>query len=214
MKQFKSEIIARCKAADACRPEFKRLLEAKTDAEFLRVLTDNHTWCVSRNIYTPDEIEALPVGALQSAGIATQAWLPIDFTAPQEVAGVLWEPLNVGATLESPAGEYLTFEQANDPERGLKAPTAKQLHALDDAGSQQGVYLGHFGRVFGGKIFLPAVGNRYTAGQTYNVGTRGHYWSATPNTAAWGYFLLFYGSTVLPMLRADYRFGFTVRCVR
>ena len=49
-KEFKKEIIARCKEAHACESEFKRLLKTTNFKELVEVLTDNFNWVCNNNI--------------------------------------------------------------------------------------------------------------------------------------------------------------------
>ena len=42
---IREEIISRCKSESACVPEFKKLVEAKDESEFIQVLIDNILWC-------------------------------------------------------------------------------------------------------------------------------------------------------------------------
>jgi hypothetical protein len=68
------------------------------------------------------------------------------------------------------------------------------------------------GTFSGGKT-LPAVGARITGDSAYYWGTRGYYWSATPNSDANGYGLLFYSGYVGPSDAYGAQCGFPVRCV-
>ena len=62
-------------------------------------------------------------------------------------------------------------------------------------------------------LFLPAAGYRSTGSTTIaSVGTRGNYWSATPNGSTPAYYLYFSGTGA--GAGNGYRFsGFTLRCV-
>jgi hypothetical protein len=61
---------------------------------------------------------------------------------------------------------------------------------------------------------LPAAGWRGSSGGTVNNrGTRGYYWSSTPNDASYGYYLYVYRTLVYPASYTYYYYGFTVRCV-
>lgn len=48
-------------------------------------------------------------------------------------------------------------------------------------------------KINGSSIFLPAAGSRWS-GELYDVGTRGEYWSSTPNAKNGAYFLSFHSS--------------------
>ena len=68
-------------------------------------------------------------------------------------------------------------------------------------------------RVNGNSIFFPASGLRYGV-SLYNRGSYGHYWSASLNSQADGYTLLFNSGGVNPA-NYDYRYnGFSVRAVQ
>ena len=49
--EFKEEVVGKCKRADACEPEFKKLLHAKTERQLWTVLLSNYTWCKNNNIF-------------------------------------------------------------------------------------------------------------------------------------------------------------------
>ena len=55
----KNIIIARCRKAKACEPEFKKLLAAKTDEELLAVLARNIAWCCNRDILSASTLKVL-----------------------------------------------------------------------------------------------------------------------------------------------------------
>ena len=42
--ELAKKVIQRCVAANACKPEFKRLIASETETDFLSVLTDNWLW--------------------------------------------------------------------------------------------------------------------------------------------------------------------------
>jgi hypothetical protein len=60
---------------------------------------------------------------------------------------------------------------------------------------------------------LPAAGYRdYSSGGVYNRGTYGYYWSSTPDSSAYGYFLCFNSGNVGPSDTSGYGVGVAVRC--
>ena len=64
-------------------------------------------------------------------------------------------------------------------------------------------------------LSFPASGYRYGyVGSLTNVGTFGFYWSASPNSANYGYYLSFYSSSVDPSNDTSRASGMPVRCVR
>ena len=46
----RDEVIRRCKDAGACKPELKRLIAAKSNRAFRRVLFDNLSWVIDKKI--------------------------------------------------------------------------------------------------------------------------------------------------------------------
>ena len=46
----RQQIIEQCRQADACGPEFERLIAAENRTEFENVLLKNFTWCVEKEI--------------------------------------------------------------------------------------------------------------------------------------------------------------------
>ena len=63
-------------------------------------------------------------------------------------------------------------------------------------------------------IFFPASGFRNISdGSLVNVGSRGYYWSAVPNSTYYGCNLNFYWSFVYPQVSGDRSFGFAARPV-
>jgi uncharacterized protein (TIGR02145 family) len=62
--------------------------------------------------------------------------------------------------------------------------------------------------------FLPAAGNRSSDGAVTNQGSYGIYWSSTPRSATYGYYLLILSTGVSPQNSHYYAYGFSVRCVR
>ena len=48
--ELAKKVIQRCVAANACKPEFKRLIAPETETDFLSVLTDNWLWCFGSKV--------------------------------------------------------------------------------------------------------------------------------------------------------------------
>ena len=69
------------------------------------------------------------------------------------------------------------------------------------------------GRTYNNNWF-PASGSRNTDGSMFNVAWHGNYWSASPNSAGYGYYLNFYSSNVNPSYSSYRANGFSVRCVQ
>lgn len=69
------------------------------------------------------------------------------------------------------------------------------------------------GRTYNNNWF-PASGSRKTDGSMFNVAWHGNYWSASPNSAGYGYYLNFYSSNVNPSYSSYRANGFSVRCVQ
>lgn len=69
------------------------------------------------------------------------------------------------------------------------------------------------GRTYNNNWF-PASGSRNTDGSMFNVAWHGNYWSASPNSAGYGYYLNFYSSNVKPSYSSYRANGFSVRCVQ
>ena len=215
-QDFQETIIARCKAAGACEPEFKRLMGAvdkKDRAGFVRVLLDNHGWCINNNIYDAAfflELEEQEI--LLEAGLKTQRNRPLDFKA-EEIGGKLWKPFNEGANAENGIGDYFTFDEANDPEAGRLVPSVEDFKALCSLPNEWALYQGQFGRLFDNRLFIPAGGYRGRYGSTlYHVGYRGYSWSSAI-TGSDAHFLHFYYGGVCPQY-GSYRHGLQLRCLK
>ena len=56
-KEFKAEIVSRCKSKGACTNEFKRVSESKSFKELIPVLTDNFTWSCRNSIIDVELLE-------------------------------------------------------------------------------------------------------------------------------------------------------------
>lgn len=70
------------------------------------------------------------------------------------------------------------------------------------------------GRTYNGNWF-PAAGYRYSDdGGMYGVGSYGSYWSASPNSEFYGYYLFFSSGNVNPASYSGRAYGFSVRCVQ
>lgn len=65
-----------------------------------------------------------------------------------------------------------------------------------------------------GAVFLPAAGYRYGTGASNVVGTRGQYWSSTPNGESSAYFLSFHSNSFYPRNSAFRNNGISVRLVK
>jgi hypothetical protein len=61
--------------------------------------------------------------------------------------------------------------------------------------------------------FFPASGSRNAAGALDNVGKGGYYWSSSPRSVGFGYFLLFDSAGAHPTSSTNRLDGFPVRCV-
>ena len=70
------------------------------------------------------------------------------------------------------------------------------------------------GRTYNGNWF-PAAGYRYSVdGSMSYVGSGGYYWSASPGSEYYGYYLSFRSGSVNPANGSDRASGFSVRCVQ
>ena len=70
------------------------------------------------------------------------------------------------------------------------------------------------GRTYNGNWF-PAAGYRYSVdGSMGGVGGYGYYWSASPTSEYYGYYLSFYSGDVYPANLSSRAYGFSVRCVQ
>lgn len=214
-QDFQKTIIERCHKAGACAPEFRRLKTAADNADkpgFIRVLLDNHWWCIDSGIY--DALFFLELDEqdiLRETGLPTQLNRPVDFR-PERIGGKLWKPFNEGATPENGIGEYMTFEEANDPKSGRIVPTADDFTALCELPSEWALYQGEFGRLFDGRLFIPAAGNRSAVnGTLYNVGGSGYSWSSSVTTGSLACFLHFDSGGLNPQNSKYRRTAF--RCV-
>ncbi|MCH5305812.1 MAG: hypothetical protein J1E79_04960, partial [Rikenella sp.] len=89
-QDFQEVIIARCHKAGACKPEFKRLIEASDrgdKAGFVRVLLENHGWCIGKFVYDAELFLALnDQDVLLESGLPTQLNRPIEFQV-EEIGG-------------------------------------------------------------------------------------------------------------------------------
>lgn len=56
-KQFKNELLARAKAADACAEQYSRALHAETMDSLLAVVRDNFRWAVRNDVLTGEFID-------------------------------------------------------------------------------------------------------------------------------------------------------------
>ena len=57
-EQFKKELLARAKAADACAVQYSRALHAETADALLAVVRDNFNWAVRNDVLTGEFIDA------------------------------------------------------------------------------------------------------------------------------------------------------------
>lgn len=216
-KEFQQQIIDSCHEAGACTDEFKRLritLDLNDPTAFVRVLLGNHGWCIENGIYGATSMLQLEEqDILLRAGLRTQLNVPIDFQ-PERVAGRLWKPFNEGATNENWEGDYMTFDQANDPDAGRIMPSNNDFIALSTQKREWSIYQNQFGYLFDGRLFIPAGGFRYKdAGALAYVGNNGFSWSST--VGGTNAFYLYFGSANLNPSSANYRgHGFQVRCLQ
>jgi hypothetical protein len=91
-KEERDEIIQRCKDAEACEPEFKRLIKASSDEDFIAVLAKNAYWCASNRIIPTDVL-----ARLAEDEDATLRWLaagnpstPTDVLARLAEDAIIW----------------------------------------------------------------------------------------------------------------------------
>ncbi|MDE5944710.1 MAG: hypothetical protein K2G93_03895 [Rikenella sp.] len=218
-QDFQTTIIARCKAAGACEPEFKRLLAAKNSGDrpgFIRVLLNNHWWCIDKRIYDAAfflELEEQDV--LLEAGLQTHRNNPIRFSRSVEVGGRKWKPYNEGATAENGVGTYMTFDEANDPKSGRIVPSVEDFEALCELPSEWALYQGQFGRLFDGRLFIPAGGFMDKgSGTLYSVGDRGYSWTSSVTTGTYAYHLGFSDGGLYPNGSSSRAYGFQLRCLQ
>jgi hypothetical protein len=68
-------------------------------------------------------------------------------------------------------------------------------------------------RINGSSIFFPAAGRR-SGVSLIDRGSGGYYWSSSRRTAAFGYFMYFNASEVLPANYSNRFLGFSVRAVQ
>lgn len=97
---------------------------------------------------------------------------------------------------------------------GKKVMINGEIHAI---GNDKGFYNGNKARgmvlVDGSNVlFLPAAGYR-SATSWFSVGSRGYYWSSTPNSSR-AYDLYFNSGTISPEYSYYRDYGFSVRCVK
>ena len=122
-------------------------------------------------------------------------------------SGTLWKDQNE-------AGGFYTYDQAL-AKFGSSLPTKEQLKELKD--SCRWTWNGNGYKVegpSGESIVLPAAGDRDCGGSVGEVGSRGGYWSSTPNGLEDAWYLYFSSGKVL--MDSYYRrcVGFSVRLVR
>lgn len=128
-------------------------------------------------------------------------------------SGTLWRCCNEGASAPEEYGGYYSFGQV------ASTPTYDQLYELVNncafsGTTQNGVNGGKFTGPNSGTIFLPAAGVRMF-GELNEVGSRGYYWSSTPDVEGLAYELVFYsGGPYWGSGWTDYLFESSVRPVR
>ena len=64
---FKSEIVKRCKDQNACKSEFKRILESGTFPDIFVVLKDNFAWAINHGVIDVPILESVKGDAAESA---------------------------------------------------------------------------------------------------------------------------------------------------
>lgn len=135
--------------------------------------------------------------------ISPQDFKYVDLDLP---SGTLWTNKNVGAENKEDQGDYLNYEEA------LKThalPSKEQFDELikycDWKWVKYKEVAGYlvFGKN-GNSIFLPAYYHNYL-GDMNRVGSRGYYWSSTPNSPVTAWYLYF-DSRLVSML-SNYRWG-------
>ena len=96
---------------------------------------------------------------------------------------------------------------------GNALPTKEQWEELKD--NCQWTWNGREHTVTGNghSIVLPAAGYRGCSGDVYGVGSDGFYWSSTPNSSDWAWYLNFLSSNVF-MEYSDRCYGGSVRLVK
>ena len=145
--------------------------------------------------------EARKAEEARRAALRAQGW--IDLGLP---SGTLWKDQNE-------AGGFYSYDQAM-AKFGSSLPTKEQLEELKN--SCRWTRNGNGYKVegpSGESIVLPAAGCRYCDGSVGYVGSRGYYWSSTPNGSEYAWNLRF-GSGEVSM-RSYFRcYSLSVRLVR
>lgn len=161
----------------------------------------------TRNVGTPGTFAAAP----ENVGMYYQWNRRTGWPATGDVTG--WN--SYGATGD-------TWEKANDPcPPGWRVPTVDEFKVLATVSIEWRA--DPFGYVLGGggnAIFLPVAGLRdYSSGAGgfngvgYGNSTGGAYWSATPGSVTFSYFLQLYNSIVSVDESLNRAYGLMVRCV-
>ncbi len=216
-QEFQQTIIDRCHAAGACKPGFKRLMEAADTGDkirFVSVLLDNHWWCINNDIYNAAFfLDLNEQDVLLNAKLPTQRNRPIDFKT-EEIGGKLWKPFNEGASAENGVGDYFTFDEANDPKAGRLVPSVEDFEALCSFPNEWALYQGQFGRLFDNRLFIPAGGYRdHNDGSLFAVGHYGYSWSSSiAGTDA--HYLVFDAGGLSPQNSGRRASGLQLRCLR
>lgn len=181
---------------------------------FIRVLLDNHGWCIENDIYNAASMLQIDEqDILLRAGLRTQFNVPIDFQ-PERVAGKLWKPFNEGATEGNWEGDYMTFDQVNDPEAGRIMPSNNDFIALSTQKREWSIYQNQFGYLFDGRLFIPAGGYRHRdTGALTAVGNEGSVWSGSFSGTS-GRCLHFGSAWLNPEGAGGRAYGFQVRCLQ
>lgn len=120
---------------------------------FLRILLNNHELVVNK-VYTPQTFSLIDPDLLTLAGFKTQYNRPIEF-GPERVGNVIFKPFNEGASQNQGMGLYAQFEAGNNLG---KLPSVTDHIALSLLPNCWALYQSQFGRLFGNRIFYPAVG--------------------------------------------------------
>jgi hypothetical protein len=69
-EELKSEFVAKCKAASACQPEFKKLLASKNEEELLQVVYNNLEWCFNSGVLSHEWFNSFNPEILLGSGCA------------------------------------------------------------------------------------------------------------------------------------------------
>ena len=133
-------------------------------------------------------------------------------------SGLRWATCNSGAGSPEEYGNYLNFGEAEDATWGgnWRCPTKSEWEELKSNcawtwTTKDGVNGYEVVGSNGNSIFLPAAGYR-NGSSLYHVGSRGSYWSSTPGSSNYAYYLYF-DSSGQGMDDSSRSYGLSVRLV-